>query len=334
MFGETEPNRWIVGSDNYQRTQRIDGPAETAGPGQLVHVAIVYSADGTITAYRNGQPYGQAYRSAGPISFAAAGTQVVFGLRHGPSAADKLLKGVVRRAQLYDRALSPQEVADSAAAYWRGASDSELVARLSAEEQARRGKLQAEITALDERIHPRRPRVFAVKPQLAPVVQRLERGNPQAPEETVTPGGIQAVAAGSADFGLAADAPEEDRRRRLAAWIASADNPLFARVIVNRVWHYHFGTGIVETPNDLGFNGGRPSHVELLDYLAAQLVREGFSLKRLHRAIVTSATYRQSSQPVRAAMAIDAGNRLLWRMRPGGWRRKRFATPCWRSRAS
>ncbi len=316
VFGETEPGRWIVGSDNYMRTQRVDGPAEAAPPDELVHVAVVYAADGTITAYRNGRPYGQSYRSAGPILLPAAGTQVVFGLRHSPTGAGKLLDGVVRRAQLYDRALTPAEVADSADAYFRGPTPSQIVARLSPEQQARRTELVAQIAALDDRVHPRRPRVFAVKPQLPLVMHRLERGNPLAPKEVVTPGGVQAIsgpAGAGADFGLPPDAPDELRRRHLAAWIASADNPLFARVIVNRLWHYHFGTGIVETPNDFGFNGGRPSHVELLDWLAGELVRQGFSLKRLHRTIVTSATYRQASRPVPAAMAVDAGGRLLWR---------------------
>ncbi|MBI3467335.1 MAG: DUF1553 domain-containing protein [Planctomycetes bacterium] len=73
-------------------------------------------------------------------------------------------------------------------------------------------------------------------------------------------------------------------------------NPLFARVIVNRLWHYHFGAGLVETPNDFGFNGGRPSHPELLDCLAAELIRKDWSVKRLHRLIVTSHTYRHLSR--------------------------------------
>src|SRR5262249_34345989 len=118
------------------------------------------------------------------------------------------------------------------------------------------------------------------------------------------------------------------RRKKLAEWITAPNNPLFARVIVNRVWHYHFGTGIVETPNDFGFNGGRPSPPELLDWRTRQVMAptpraEGrqppgapYSLKRLHRLIVTSATYRQSAAPRKEARAIDADNRLLWRKRP------------------
>ena len=95
-------------------------------------------------------------------------------------------------------------------------------------------------------------------------------------------------------------------------------NPFFARVIVNRVWHYHFGAGIVDTPNDFGFNGGRPTHPELLDYLAVQFQENGYRLKWLHRQIVSSSAYRQSTYgQTRAewkkANDQDASNRWLWR---------------------
>jgi hypothetical protein len=94
----------------------------------------------------------------------------------------------------------------------------------------------------------------------------------------------------------------------------SEDNPLTWRVIVNRVWHYHFGAGLVETPNDFGHMGGSPSHPELLDWLAAEFRDSGGSLKALHRLIVTSSAYRQASAANPAATEIDADNRLLWRM--------------------
>jgi hypothetical protein len=86
--------------------------------------------------------------------------------------------------------------------------------------------------------------------------------------------------------------------------------------MVNRIWHYHFGTGLVENPNDLGFNGGRPSHPELLDWLAAEFIRARWSVKKLQRVILLSETYRQSSQYNPAASAKDSGNRLLWRYSP------------------
>ena len=112
-------------------------------------------------------------------------------------------------------------------------------------------------------------------------------------------------------------APDVDRpRSRLADWIVSPDHPLTARVAVNRIWQGYFGRGIVDTPNDFGFMGGRPSHPELLDHLANELVRGGWSVKSVHRLILTSATYRQASgNPGIEELALqkDAGNSLLWR---------------------
>ncbi|MDG2123935.1 MAG: DUF1553 domain-containing protein, partial [Verrucomicrobiales bacterium] len=108
------------------------------------------------------------------------------------------------------------------------------------------------------------------------------------------------------------------RRLALADWIASPDNPLSTRVIVNRVWQHHFGTGIVATPNDFGMLGEPPSHPELLDWLAAKFVEGGWSLKALHREVVTSAAYRQTArrEPDKLASNEDPGNRLLWRFSP------------------
>jgi hypothetical protein len=130
----------------------------------------------------------------------------------------------------------------------------------------------------------------------------------------VSPAGI-AVLPG-ADLRLPPDASDADRRRKLAEWIASEQNPLLARTIVNRVWHYHFGRGLIDTPNDLGFNGGQPTHRELLDWAACELIERKWSLKELHKLIVTSATYQQASRPRAECLAVDADNRLLWRYSP------------------
>ena len=113
-------------------------------------------------------------------------------------------------------------------------------------------------------------------------------------------------------------APDHEHPRTLLAeWVASKENPLTARVIVNRVWQYHFGQGLVTTANDFGLNGDPPSHPELLDWLASRLIESGWSLKALHRLILTSRTWQQSSQAdantVTAAMKVDSENRLLWR---------------------
>ena len=114
-----------------------------------------------------------------------------------------------------------------------------------------------------------------------------------------------------------APGPSSGRRRVLADWIASGENPLTARVLVNRVWHHHFGRGLVATPNDFGSTGIAPTHPELLDWLAAEFTEGGWSLKALHRAILTSRTWRQSSRATNAAaLEIDPQNDLLWRQRP------------------
>jgi hypothetical protein len=102
----------------------------------------------------------------------------------------------------------------------------------------------------------------------------------------------------------------------LAQWIADPGNPLTARVIVNRLWQYHFGEGLVSTPSDFGANGVRPTHPELLDWLAAELMEHGWSLKHIQRLIVTSATYRQASDARKDGLAVDAGSRFLWRFPP------------------
>jgi hypothetical protein len=104
------------------------------------------------------------------------------------------------------------------------------------------------------------------------------------------------------------------RRAALASWLARTDNPLTARVIVNRLWHYHFGRGIVATPSDFGVRGESPSHPELLDWLARSLIADGWRLKPLHRLMVTSATYRQSSRPDPKYTADDPENALLSHM--------------------
>lgn len=141
---------------------------------------------------------------------------------------------------------------------------------------------------------------------------RLYRGEPDAKREQVAPNAIEVF--NSLD--LATDAPERDRRLALANWIASADNPLTARVIVNRLWQFHFGIGIVDTPSDFGRNGTPPSHPELLDCLAGELMDHDWSLKHIHRLILNSDTWRQSNRPNADAIRVDATSRLLWRFPP------------------
>src|SRR5437660_4437920 len=142
------------------------------------------------------------------------------------------------------------------------------------------------------------------------------RGDIRKPGPPVTAGGLSPIRTSSSELQLPADAPEGVRRLRFAEWTTRQDNPLTARVMVNRVWQYHFGHGLLDTPSDFGFNGGRPSHPELLDWLAQRFIADGWSVKRMHRLIMLSAAYRQSSRFDAKAAAIDADNRLLWRFAP------------------
>jgi mono/diheme cytochrome c family protein len=157
------------------------------------------------------------------------------------------------------------------------------------------------------------PLTYAARPTPPPPTFILGRGDVEKKGERVAAGGLSAVKSPSADFALPADAPEGARRSKLAEWVADPSNPLTARVIVNRVWHYHFGTGLVATPNDFGRNGDRPSHPELLDWLASDFLVQGSRIKALHRRIMLSSTYRQSSRFDSRAAAVDADDRLLWR---------------------
>src|SRR5262249_2101326 len=103
-------------------------------------------------------------------------------------------------------------------------------------------------------------------------------------------------------------------RLELARWIASPDNPLTARVLLNRLWQHHFGVGLVATADNFGRRGEAPSDPELLDWLACRFVQAGWSMKAMHRLLVLSSTYRTSSRPEERALQTDPADRLLWRM--------------------
>jgi hypothetical protein len=143
-------------------------------------------------------------------------------------------------------------------------------------------------------------------------VRLLKRGDIRKPGDKAEPGAISCLPKLSGEFDLPMGHSEGARRAALARWLTSPDNPLTWRVMANRVWQWHFGTGLVGTPNDFGKMGRMPTHPELLDYLAAEL-REHGSLKKLHRLIVTSATYKQSSLSRPDGVKVDGDNKLLWR---------------------
>lgn len=145
-----------------------------------------------------------------------------------------------------------------------------------------------------------------------PPIHLTRRGDWRATGEVVKPAFPAVLASGQS-----LDEPQGAalrRRTELALWLTSSNHPLTARVIVNRVWHWHFGRGIVGTPGDFGRQGDPPSHPELLDWLASEFVAQNWSLKKLHRVILMSETYRRSSAHSAENAAIDAGNQFLWRM--------------------
>jgi hypothetical protein len=143
------------------------------------------------------------------------------------------------------------------------------------------------------------------------------RGDVYHPGEVVAPGFLSVISGNFEPALLETDMfrqfPTRGRRITLAKWIVSPDNPLTARVMVNRIWQHHFGRGIIGTPNDFGTNGERPTHPELLDWLALKFIEEKWSVKAMHRLITTSNTYRQAADnPQFKDSKVDPDNRLVW----------------------
>jgi hypothetical protein len=217
--------------------------------------------------------------------------------------------------------------------------EKDLVAKLSAEEKQRYEELQAKLKEFDD-LHPAPlPTLMAAGDVggTAPVTWLLAGGDWRKPADKVFPGfpaflGETSAEIGSPTTGNEATGNEATgngttgndstgRRSELARWLARADHPLTSRVIVNRLWQQHFGVGIVATANDFGAQGELPTHPELLDWLAVELAENGWSLKHVHRLMVTSATYRQTSRvdlsrpEAAAAKERDPQNRLLWHAR-------------------
>lgn len=147
---------------------------------------------------------------------------------------------------------------------------------------------------------------------------RLHRGDHMSPREVVAPEGLSLFKEKLGSFKLAPDAPEQQRRLAFAKWLTDPRNPLPARVMVNRIWHYIFGTGLVATPSDFGHMGFKPTHPELLDWLANEFIQSGWSVKHIQRLILTSRTFQQSSSVPSdlSVLSKDATNTLLWRFAP------------------
>jgi mono/diheme cytochrome c family protein len=182
---------------------------------------------------------------------------------------------------------------------------------LTAEDAAEANRLLTQKTALEARIKAAESgqKAFAGTFRTPDEIHLLNRGDPEQPKEEVIPAALSSLG----DLKLAAQTAEQERRKVLAGWIASPQNPLTARVMANRIWQGHFGTGLVQTPTDFGNNGVKPTHPALLDWLAQEFIRSGWSVKHMHRLIVLSETYRQSSASNPGAAEKDADVRLLWR---------------------
>lgn len=203
-----------------------------------------------------------------------------------------------------DRAPFGQDVSTAALIEAADPAERDAVQR----DVARKAALQKELVALTAS-----PMVYAGRFVTPEPIQRLQRGDPTQPREPISPAGIAAF---GDRWQLPADATDAERRQALARWITDPRHPLTARVMVNRVWQHHFGRGLVDTPSDFGLNGAKPTHSELLDWLAAEFLRHNGSVKAMQRLIVTSAVYRQSSAARSDAMKVDADARFLWRFPP------------------
>jgi mono/diheme cytochrome c family protein len=206
-------------------------------------------------------------------------------------------------------------IADDSDRQKPGAGDKKPVAfstkGLSKAEAAEARKLMEERRPLEAAIKnaEEEGKAFAGKFRTPDEIHLLSRGDPEQPKELVTP----AVPVALGTLKIPNETPEQDRRKALAEWIARPENPFTARVMVNRIWQGHFGTGLVETASDFGRSGMVPSHPELLDWLAQEFIRSGWSVKQMHKRIMLSAAYRQAAREDATAAAIDADVRLLWR---------------------
>lgn len=192
--------------------------------------------------------------------------------------------------------------------------DKEVQGALTEDQKKQQDSLTKQIDALKKE---RRAFTLALlmtdNPEKIPVTKVLFQGNHKDPREPVVPGFLSVLDPNPAEIKKARNAKTTGRRLTLADWIVSTNHPLTARVFVNRAWQQHFGNGLVATANDFGLAGAKPTHPELLDWLAGEFVRIGWSVKKLHRLIVTSATYRQAGGVPPAA---DPENEWLSRQNP------------------
>ena len=245
----------------------------------------------------------------------------------GPELIDCVVWGRDREGKFTDRLPTRYriEVADAAAGWRKVAGDEDRrpfsptakfpapvsIAGLAPDEAKIAAGLLDERKRLDARITElsKVPMVYAGVFSEPETTRVLHRGDPEQPKDLVAPTVLSALGT----LSMPADSTDPRRRLALGDWITGPAAPLTARVMANRIWQGHFGVGLVETASDFGTMGARPTHPGLLEWLAGEFVRSGWSVKHLHRLILGSATYARSGRIDRAALAQDADSRLLWR---------------------
>ncbi len=320
VFAEQEPRRWMAGSEFYARTKSWQGASEDIGPNEWLYLAVTYAADGTISAFRNGERYGDPFRTAAPLKLTTGQARVLVGLRHSPAGGNKFWRGTIGQFQIHRRALTADEIKRRADHSGLAISDGQWQAMLTADQWQLRQDLKKQLKSLSLEIanlNRQAPvKIYSQVSQPPHPVPFLARGDVTRPGDVLVPEVLDAIQTQVPWTELAGDSSDGDRRLRLAQWITHPNQALFHRVIVNRLWQQHFGTGLVNTASDFGFNGGRPSHPELLDWLANELKTNQYRLKPIHKLMVMSTAYRQSSQLNPLAKQRDADNRWLWRRTP------------------
>lgn len=318
VFGEQKPRQWISGSNFFARTRDLNATEENAAPNALIHLAVVYSADGQITFYRNGEPHGTSYRPEGGATakFLAGKAQVVFGLRH-KGGGNANLHAEIEEGRLYDVALTREQITASYRSGVDRISPEELRRAMTEAERTEHARLETEANKLREAAESvaRPAQVYAAKPRAPEPTLFLKRGEIDKPGDVMAPG-TPRVVGGPPAVELSPQSSDADRRRALAEWLVHPANPLTWRVMVNRVWQHHFGDGIVRTPNDFGLGGELPTHPDLLDALTIEFRDGGGSLKKLHKRIMMTQAYQRGTAHDEKAFSIDGENRLLWRYAP------------------
>ena len=243
----------------------------------------------------------------------------------GPVEINRIVWGRDRTGTFSDRLATEYKISVFSKGSWRRIGDStprlktnfstpqplQFHSSLPAETEATKTRW---LTLVNERnAIQKNPRAFVgLFDSSPPRTHRLHRGDPLSKREEVTPNTVAVLG----KLELDENSTDGDRRVAFARWITTPQNPLTSRVIANRVWQFHFGHGLAITPSDFGTNGVGPTHPHLLDWLAGYLVQQDWSLKKLHRQILTSRTWQQSSRPNLQGLQQDANTRLFWRFPP------------------